>query len=59
MADAAGSAASALRSLASSGGGGKFQDEFLNPPEGGKTLTDVYTLLENNLIELKTYAHAA
>jgi len=26
---------------------------------GGKTLTDVYTLLENNLIELKTYAHAA
>ena len=59
MADAAGSAASALRSLASSGGGGKFQDEFLNPPGGGKTLTDVYTLLEKNLIELKTYAHAA
>jgi len=31
----------------------------LNPSAGGKTLTDVYTLLENNLIELKTYAHAA
>jgi hypothetical protein len=59
MASAAGDAASKLRSLASSGGGGKFQDEFLNPPGGGKTLTDVYTLLENNLIELKTYAHAA
>lgn len=26
---------------------------------GGKTLSDVYTLLEKNLIELKTYAHAA
>ena len=59
MADAAGGVAGLLRSLASSGGGGKFQDEFLNPPGGGKTLTDVYTLLENNLIELKTYAHAA
>lgn len=59
MASAAGDAASALRSLASAGGGGKFQDEFLNPSGGGKTLSDVYQLLENNLIELKTYAHAA
>ena len=59
MADAAGGVAGLLRSLASSGGGGKFQDEFLNPPEGGKTLSDIYTLLNDNLIELKTYAHAA
>jgi hypothetical protein len=26
---------------------------------GGKTLADIYTLLKDNLIELKTYAHAA
>lgn len=58
MASAAGDAASALRSLASAGGGGKFQDEFLNPSGDGKTLSDVYELLERNLTELKTYAHA-
>lgn len=58
MASAAGDAASALRSLASAGGGVKFQDEFLNSSGGGKTLSDVYELLEQNLIELKTYAHA-
>ena len=58
MASAAESAADALRSLASAGGGGKFQDEFLNPPKG-KGLSDIYELLEKNLTELKTYAHAA
>jgi hypothetical protein len=58
MASAAGDAASALRSLASAGGGGKFQDEFLNPSGNGKTLSDVCELLEKNLTELKTYAHA-
>lgn len=58
MASAAGSAADTLRSLAGAGGGGKFQDEFLNPPSG-KGLSDIYTLLEKNLTELKTYAHAA
>jgi hypothetical protein len=51
------STASAFRSLTSAAN--KFQDEFLNPAKEGKTLSDVYELLKDNLTELKTYAHAA
>jgi DNA repair exonuclease SbcCD ATPase subunit len=60
MGSAAGDAASKLQSLASAIPGSSprpFRDEFLNPPKGGKTLTDVYMLLEKTLDELKSYAH--
>ena len=65
LGSAADYAAGVLRSLTSSGGGGGttgFQDGFLGGKEGeggGKTLGDIYNLLNDNLIELKTYAHAA